>query len=162
MTWLPDGRVSPASISRSPFGWRLGATLFATSILTGATRSLAGDVVPAPEVLRASFVCEPLAAPGRLRCDVEARGNKGSLQWADVEVVQVAPFIVPLRGRVGPRDAATREDTLWRWSLGLLARARATGDVTVRVRAVVCEEAICTPELTFATAHVTVGRPVTP
>jgi hypothetical protein len=116
------------------------------------------DVLADPQVLRATLVCDQPAAPGRLRCDVEARGHKGALRWADVEVTQVAGFIVPLRGRAGPREAATREDDLWRWSLGLVARDRGAGSVTVRVRAVVCNGDECSPEVAVAVAHVAVGE----
>jgi hypothetical protein len=116
------------------------------------------EVFADPTVLRATLVCDQPAAPGRLRCDVEARGHKGALRWADVEIVNVAGFIAPLRGRAGPREAATREEDLWRWSLGLVARDRGDGDVKVRVRAVVCEGEDCAPEVASAVAHVTVGR----
>jgi hypothetical protein len=114
------------------------------------------DIVADPAVLRATLVCDPPAAPGRLRCDVEARGHKGALRWVDVQIVGAAGFIAPLRGRAGPREAATREDDLWRWSLGLYARDHGVGDVTVRVRAIVCEGEECSPEVALAVAHVTV------
>jgi len=122
-----------------------------------ASRSAAdGEGIADPLVLRATLVCDPPAAPGRLRCDVEARGHRGALRWADVEIVRAAPFIAPLRGRAGPREAATHEDDLWRWSLGLVARDHGEGDVTVRVRAVVCDADACTPQVTAAVAHVVV------
>jgi hypothetical protein len=110
-----------------------------------------------PGNLRATVVCDQPAAPGRLRCDVEARGKQGTLRWADVEIVKAPGFIAPLRGRAGPRDATTRENDLWRWSLGLVSRERGEGDVTARVRAVVCEGEVCTPEEVVALGHVKVG-----
>ena len=145
MPWLPEARVL-----------RRGAALTMCS-LGMSSAGLADERVAHEDALRATLVCEPLAAPGRLRCDVEARGHAGALRWADVEVVRVPTFIVPLRGRAGPREAATREDDLWRWSLGLIARQRDAGDVAVRVRAVVCEGDACTPRVAFAIAHVKVG-----
>jgi hypothetical protein len=110
-----------------------------------------------PATLRATVVCDQPAAPGRLRCDVEARGKQGTLRWADVEIVKAPGFIAPLRGRAGPREATTRENDLWRWSLGLVSRERGEGDVTARVRAVVCEGEVCTPEEVVALGHVKVG-----
>ena len=139
--------------------WLTPAALTLTCGL--ASQAAAGadtEVLADPAVLRATLVCDQPAAPGRLRCDVEARGHRGAIRWADVEIVDVAGFIAPLRGRVGPREASTREDDLWRWSLGLVARDRGDGDVKVRVRAVVCDGGQCSPEVTAAAAHVTVGR----
>jgi hypothetical protein len=112
-------------------------------------------IEPAP--LRATVVCDQPAAPGRLRCDVEARGKQGTIRWADVEIVSAPAFITLLRGRAGPRDATTREADLWRWSLGLASRDRGEGDVTVRVRAVLCEGDVCTPAEVVAPGHVRVG-----
>jgi hypothetical protein len=132
----------------------LAAGTFGVSPVTRADPEVLAD----PAVLRATLVCDQPAAPGRLRCDVEARGHRGALRWADVEIVSVAGFISPLRGRAGPREAATREDDLWRWSLGLVARERGDGDVAVRVRAVVCDGEACAPEVAAAVAHVAVGR----
>jgi hypothetical protein len=108
--------------------------------------------------IRASITCDHPPAPGRLRCDVELRAREAAVRWADVEVVDVAEFVLPLRGRAGPREASTHEDDLWRWGLGLVARDHGEGDVTVRVRAVVCRSDECVPEETTARARVVVGR----
>jgi hypothetical protein len=97
------------------------------------------------------------AAPGRLRCDVEARGWQRTLQWAEVEIVRAPAFITPLRGREGPREATTREADLWRWSLGLVSRDRGEGDVTARVRAVLCDGDTCAPDEVVVQGHVKVG-----
>ena len=106
---------------------------------------------------RATLQCERAAAPGRVRCDAELRTSHGTVRWADVEVVQTPDFLLPLKGRIGPRDAATRETDLWRWGLGLVARDRGEGDVVTRVRAVVCDGDRCEPEEATATGHVVVG-----
>jgi hypothetical protein len=145
MSWLPKARAVPRAAAVAMCSLGIASPVFAD---TG---------VADQDAVRATLVCEPLAAPGRLRCDVEARGRTGALRWADVQVVRVPKFITPLRGRAGPREAATREDDLWHWSLGLVARRRDVGDVTVRVRAIVCEGDACTPEEAVAVAHVTVG-----
>jgi hypothetical protein len=144
--------------SRGRQGCWLAACLLASSLGAAVPALGDDDVIADPQVLRATLVCDQPAAPGRLRCDVEARGHKGALRWADVEVTEVAGFIVPLRGRAGPREAATREDDLWRWSLGLVARDRGAGNVTVRVRAVVCSGELCSPEVAIAVAHIAVGQ----
>jgi hypothetical protein len=141
-------------------GKRGGACVLLAACVLLSTREVVADSDPGSDAaaLRATLVCDQPAAPGRLRCDVEARARQRAIRWADVEVIGVAPFIVPLRGRAGPRDAATREDDLWRFSLGLVARERGDGDVRVRVRAVVCNGGACSPEVAVAAAHVAVGR----
>jgi hypothetical protein len=110
-----------------------------------------------PGPLRATVLCDQPSVPGRLRCDVEARAKQGTIRWADVEVVHAPAFIAPLRGRAGPREATTREADLWRWSLGLASRDRGEGDLTVRVRAVLCEGDVCAPLEVVALGHVKVG-----
>jgi hypothetical protein len=141
-------------VARARWALSLAVALGAVAPLSLA---LADDGGATSDALRASLTCEPLAAPGRLRCDVEARARDATLRWADVQVVRVPEFIAPLRGRSGPDEAAAREEDRWRWSLGLIARTREAGDVSVRVRAVVCVRDVCTPEVAVAVAHVTVG-----
>ncbi len=109
-----------------------------------------------PPRLRASIVCESPASPGRFRCDVEVRAREDRIAWADVVVASTDDFILPLRGRLGPRDASTRDVDIDRWSLGFVAKARGGGDVTVRVRAVVCA-ATCEPVVLVEKGHVVVG-----
>jgi hypothetical protein len=137
--------------------WIGEGLLGALVVLAPTTATAEVDAGADPGALRATVVCDQPAAPGRLRCDVEARGRQGTVRWADVEVVRAPSFITPLRGRVGPREATTRESDLWRWSLGLAARDRGEGDVTVRVRAVLCEGDACTPEEVVVSGHVKVG-----
>jgi hypothetical protein len=109
------------------------------------------------DILRATLQCERVAAPGRVRCDAELRTSRGTVRWADVEILETPDFLAPLKGRVGPRDAAMRENDLWRWGLGLVARDRGDGDVVTRVRAVVCDGDRCEPYEATARNHVTVG-----
>jgi hypothetical protein len=135
---------------------RYELALALAAVVVVGTEAAPADADPVP--LRASVICDHPAAPGRLRCDVEVRTRDAALRWADVEVVEVTEFIVPLRGRAGPREATTHEDDLWRWGLGLVARDRGEGDVAVRVRAVVCRGEECAPEETTARGHVIVGQ----
>jgi hypothetical protein len=107
---------------------------------------------------RAIMTCERAIAPGRARCEVEARVDAGdSIAWGDVTLVQVPPFVTALRGRVGPHDASVREPGLWRWTFALVARAAGTGGAVARVRIVVCRDAACTPREVEVTAVVEAG-----
>ena len=107
--------------------------------------------------LRASMVCEAPSSPGRFRCDVEVRVLEGSLSWAEVEVIAVDDLVLPLRGRLGPRDAATRDADIYRWSLGFVAKGRGAATITARLRAVVCHGQACEPAQTDVSGRVTVG-----
>jgi hypothetical protein len=128
----------------------------ASVLLLSFAAPVRGDDAGTP--LRASIICEAPPTPGRFRCDVELRTSAGRLSWADTQVVTTDDFILPLRGRLGPKDAATHEPDLYRWSLGFVAKARGTGEVTLRVRAVVCRDAQCEPVETEIRGHVVVGR----
>ena len=128
-----------------------------------ALLGLAGVVCPSAAAeettdLQPSVICEAPAAAGRFRCDVELRTRQGTLAWADVEVIKTADFILPLRGRVGPRDASTHEADIYRWSLGFVARDRGAGDVSFRVRGVVCHGERCLAQSTEIKGSVLVGR----
>jgi hypothetical protein len=112
----------------------------------------------APAVpVRASIVCEAPPAPGRFRCDVELRAPEGRLSWAEVEVTFADDFVLPLRGRLGPRDAATHDPDIFRWSLGFVAKSRGAGKVTVRVHAVLCRGPSCDPVTAEVSGRVVVA-----
>jgi hypothetical protein len=114
------------------------------------------DASDAPAV---KMTCEKIEQPGRVRCEVDARVAAGTeIRWGDVEIVSVPPFVTPLRGRIGPREATTREDDAWRWPFALAARERGTGDVSARVRLVTCVGTKCAPRLIGVTARVHVGE----
>ncbi len=131
---------------------RRAVLVVAVACLASGRVARADDAAPP---LRASILCETPPGPGRFKCDVEARVTDATLSWADVLVVKVDDFILPLRGRLGPRDAALRDPDITRFSLGFVAKSRGSGDVVVRVRAVVCRGGACTPE-----EVVTAGRVV--
>jgi len=108
---------------------------------------------------RAEMRCERADAPGRVRCEVEARVASGeSIAAGDVVIVRTPPFVTALRGRIGPHDATTREADIWRWALALAARERGSGEVEARVRLVVCRGATCTPREVPITGRVVVGE----
>jgi hypothetical protein len=112
-----------------------------------------------PVAVRAEMRCERIEAPGRVRCEVEARVAPGqTIATGDVVIVRTPAFVTALRGRIGPHDATTREAEVWRWGLALAAREKGTGDVEARVRVVVCRGAACTPHETPVTGRVVVGE----
>jgi hypothetical protein len=104
---------------------------------------VAGEVsadAPAEPDLRASMQCDRAGEPGRVRCTVEARVVAGmTLTWADVVMLALPDFASPLKGRIGPQDALSRDPTSTKWALGLVARRAGQGEVRARVRAVVCD-----------------------
>jgi hypothetical protein len=92
------------------------------------------------------MTCERVGAPGRVRCEVEARVEAGeSITWGDVVIVRTPPFVGALRGRIGPHDATTHDAEVWRWALALVARERGSGEVEGHVRLVVCRDGKCAP-----------------
>jgi hypothetical protein len=104
------------------------------------------------------MTCERVDAPGRVRCDVEARVAAGeSIAWGDVILTKTPAFVAPLRGRIGPEDATTHEAEVWRWALALVAREKGSGDVEGTVRVVVCKGQACAPREVPVTGKVAVG-----
>jgi hypothetical protein len=105
--------------------------------------------------------CPASQGTGRVRCTVEATAHAGySISWADVVIVSTPPFASPLRGRLAPEDAIDQSGDRWRWEFALAARTRGHGDVTVRMRAVVCAHgsSSCTPWHREITAPLVVGE----
>jgi hypothetical protein len=94
------------------------------------------------------MTCERADAPGRVRCEVEARvAPDESISWGDVVLVGTPPFVAALRGRIGPEDATAREAHAWRWALALAIKQRGSGSVQARVRLVVCSGDRCAPRV---------------
>lgn len=108
---------------------------------------------------RAAMTCERVEAPGRVRCDVEARVAPGeAITWGDVEIVKTPAMAAALRGRIGPGDATAREPEVWRWALALVAREKGAGDVEARVRLVVCKASACAPREVAVVGRVVVAE----
>jgi hypothetical protein len=127
----------------------------------GSILALAGSVRAQDDagLPRATMTCEHVAAPGRVRCDVEARVGSGeTITWGDLVIARTPPFAGALRGRIGPHDATAHEADLWRWALALVAREKGSGDVEVRVRLVVCKAGVCGPREMLVVGHVVVGE----
>src|SRR6266568_2210997 len=103
-----------------------------------------GMVGAGADDLDVALRCPASQGTGRVRCTVEATAHEGrAITWADVEIVSVPAFATPLRGRLAPEDAIDQSRDRWRWEFALAARMRGHGDVTVRIRAVVCVQNAC-------------------
>ncbi len=134
----------------------MACVLAVASLVAG--RALGSDA-GAPGSTRATMTCERVDAPGRVRCDVEARVPAGeAISWGDVILTKTPAFAAALRGRIGPSDATTHDAEVWRWALALVAREKGAGDVEATVRVVVCKGALCTPQEVPVTGRVVVGE----
>jgi hypothetical protein len=106
----------------------------------------------------ATIVCPSVAAPGRVRCDVEVHVPEGeTIAWGDVVLVRVAPFASALRGRIGPHDASVREPRVWQWPFAVVAREKGKGIVEGRVRLVVCRAGVCATRTIEVSGGIDVG-----
>ena len=103
--------------------------------------------------------CPASQGTGRVRCTVEATAREGrAITWADVAIVSAPPFATALRGRLAPEDAIDHGRERWRWEFALAARSHGRGDVTVRLRAVVCVQNACNPWHKDVTTQLVVGE----
>jgi hypothetical protein len=108
----------------------------------------------------ARLTCDRADAPGRVRCEIEANVGVGeSIAWGDVVLIATPPFVSALRGRIAPRDATTRDPVRWRWAFALVAHGKGSGDLSARVRLVVCRGATCSARELSAVGRVVVGPP---
>jgi len=133
--------------------------LFASSFV--GTARAAGDAgrgaderLPSIDV-RAS--CEALAGPGKVRCAVHVRPERGVWRWGDVIVVAAPPFAPPLRTRAGLAELVRKDESEVEFALALAAVADGSGTLRIKARAVVCGESGCRPVFAEADARVTVG-----
>jgi hypothetical protein len=101
--------------------------------------------------------CARVTEPGRVRCDVEAR-SRDAIRWGDVQLLSVPDFAQPLKGRIGPNEATSRDDAVWRWGFAVVARRAGSGDVVARVRLVSCHtDDRCTAHTVELHARLAVG-----
>ncbi|MEO7110687.1 MAG: hypothetical protein ABI183_09635 [Polyangiaceae bacterium] len=107
--------------------------------------------------LHAQVVCERAGVVGRVRCDVEAQVDGARITWGDAQILDCPPFAFPLKGRIGPDDAAVRTPERWRWAFGLVAKDVGSGSISVRVRAVVCVGDACSATSVTVAAPLVVG-----
>jgi hypothetical protein len=137
---------------RSGISRRVASGLAAGALLLSGHLGAGAEDEPSAHV-----TCVRALSPGRVRCDVEARAPTGAIRWGDVEIVQTPSFASALKGRVGPRDATTKDDATWRWGIALVARQTGAGEIVVRVRLVLCAGERCGPKTLDAKATMVVG-----
>ena len=125
------------------------------------TPSDAARAAPARVNSESRMDCDRTATPGRVRCTVEIRLREPGtrIAWADVELVALPPFAVPLRGRLGPEDVVSKDPEAQRWAIAVLANERGRGAVRARLRFVVCDQRDrrCLPFVEPLQAELTVG-----
>jgi len=128
--------------------------------------SKASRAAPARVNSESRMDCDRTAAPGRVRCTVEIRLREpgARLAWADVELLALPPFAVPLRGRLGPEDVVSKDSEAQRWAFAVLAKERGKGVLRARLRFVVCDQGDrrCVPYVEPLQAELTVGDGQTP
>lgn len=88
-------------------------------------------------LVHASASCTPANKPGRIRCRAVLelpldRVATHRIAWSEVRVVSSDATITPLRGRLGPLDAETRDDARVVWSFSVAAEGM--GERSMRVR----------------------------
>jgi hypothetical protein len=111
-----------------------------TGLCALALLAFAPAVAAEPEIA-VELRCPTSAAPGRVRCDLDAMPPAGmTLTWADVVVLPGS--IPPLRGRLAPSDGDVRPERAT-FAFAVLAKDRGPAEVKVAVRAVVCREGSC-------------------
>lgn len=90
--------------------------------------------------------CPATAAPGRVRCDLEALAPPGArISWADAVLREASPSLTPLRARLAPADAEGARPDRYGWAFAVVARERTTVELVVQVRAVLCTGESCVP-----------------
>lgn len=101
--------------------------------------------------------CPATAAPGRIRCNLEAAPPAGAeLAWADAVLRDLSPSLTPLRARLAPADAEGARPERYVWAFAVVARERTTVELSVQVRAVLCRGASCLPVRADAKASIRV------
>jgi len=113
---------------------------YAIALLGAGLAVLPSAAAAGESEVQSSMQCDRASEPGRVRCTVEARVQGGrTIAWADVEILSLPDFASALKGRIGPQDALSRDATMTKWGLGLVARRSGQGEVKARVRIVACE-----------------------
>jgi hypothetical protein len=140
--------------------------LLACSFVLPAIAAVVANVVLAsaaradtPSTSPDTMQCDRVSEPGRVRCTVDASSSRGkSIAWGEVEIISVPDFALPLRGRIGPADVATKEPARWRFALALVSKRTGRGEVTARVRIVECtDDKKCTTRESRVSTELVVG-----
>lgn len=83
----------------------------------------------------ATVSCTPGSKPGRVRCRAVLElplASTNKITWSELRIVSSDPSVTPLRGRLGPLDAESRDDRRVVWSFSVAASE--VGDRAMRVR----------------------------
>ena len=83
----------------------------------------------------ASASCTPANKPGRIRCRAVIEvplAATNRITWSEVRIVSSDASVTPLRGRLGPLDAESRDDGRVVWNFSVAASE--VGDRSMRVR----------------------------
>jgi hypothetical protein len=122
---------------------------FVVALSAGLCRSTAADAT-AP--LYATASCTPASKPGRIRCravvelPLEASTSR-RLAWGELRIVKADPDLEPLRGRLGPLDAETREDGRIAWTFSVASTKPGDRSMTVKLLATIEPRSGGTPTL---------------
>lgn len=96
--------------------------------------------------VRAVLRCIPRTGKGRVLCDLDLDVTTGRLTWADLIIIKAPSFALPLRDRVGMREATERSATHLRLPFALIAQDAGEGQITIKSRAVWCRPTTGTQE----------------
>ncbi len=140
---------------------RVALSLVAATLglVSGASGASGASGEPLATPLSVRVTCGRADEPGRVRCDAEVKPPPGAtLRWVDLVLVATPAFAAPLRGRVGPEEAAPGGPLGYTFPFALVARGAGVGALGVRARAVVCAAEACRSVATEASTEVVVGR----
>jgi hypothetical protein len=110
---------------------RWGFSVFAVVMLC-SNRPLAQ---PASPLAHATVSCTAANKPGRIRCRAVLElplASTNKISWSEVRIVSSDPSVTPLRGRLGPFDAESRDDKRVVWAFSVAASE--VGERSMRVR----------------------------
>jgi hypothetical protein len=117
------------------------ASLAAGSRAAPPTPTPPSSTAPASPIF-ATATCTPASKPGRIRCravlelPLEATAGR-RISWGELRIVRADPDVTPLRGRLGPLDAETRDDARIVWSFSVAAAEPGEHRMTVRLIATI-------------------------
>jgi len=116
-----------------------------TSLLVGFSLVVAGTHVQGAETappIYATATCAPANKPGRIRCRAVVElplesSTTRRIAWGELRVVKVDPDLEPLRGRLGPLDAETRDDGRIAWTFSVASPKPGDRSMTVKLLATI-------------------------
>jgi hypothetical protein len=90
-------------------------------------------------------------------CDLDLDVIAGRLTWADLIIIKAPGFALPLRDRVGMREASERSATHLRLPFALIAQDTGEGLLTIKARAVWCKPTTGTQESCISVTKTVTG-----